>query len=55
MLKIGVLKMELLMLGKTDLQKQSSSLVSGIELGLKYLVFGDMTWRTQQKTNHKNC
>ena len=39
MLKFGVLKIELLMLGKTDLQKQSSSLVSGIELGLKYLVF----------------
>ena len=39
MLKFGVLKIELLMLEKTDLQKQSSSLVSGIELGLKYLVF----------------
>jgi hypothetical protein len=41
MLKIGVLKIELLKLGKTDLQKQSSSLVLEIELGLKYSVFGD--------------
>ena len=29
MLKFGVLKIELLMLGKTDLQKQTSSLVLG--------------------------
>ena len=39
MLKFGVLKIELLMLGKTDLQKQSSTLVLEIELGLKYSVF----------------
>jgi hypothetical protein len=39
MLKIGVLKIELLMLGKTDLQKQSSSLVLEIEPELKYSVF----------------
>ena len=39
MLKVGVLKIELLMLGKTDLQKQSSSLVLEIELGLKHSVF----------------
>jgi hypothetical protein len=39
MLKIGVLKIELLKLGKTDLQKQSSSLVLEIVLGLKYSVF----------------
>ena len=50
MLKFGVLKMELLKLGKTDLQKQSSSLVLEIKFELKW--FYSSLFHIFEKNNH---